>query len=307
MTPRTKELVLVSLLALSAIVFWLSLSVLLPHLSWTPTPVWWSAVTAAFLMILFWSMAVILVDSAFTIAVAWAVACFSGVVWFLSPVFLGTASLLFVFGIIGFLRTKHEIQNTLHGRLAGPIRKATPLMVTFLVLAFASAAYVKAPTQSFQLKDVFPEYVFEKTITVAEPVIKKIIPTFGRDVSVGDYALSALPPTMDKITPAQKDQIKNEFIQKIQQEYGLRFNAEDRLVHVMYLISINFLEREIHMYDRFVPVAIAMSLFVTVRLLALPLYLFAIGIAILLLKLLYRAGVVELRAIPATITAYTFK
>lgn len=307
MSPRAKESLFLLLLVLVSAVFWISVSVFVPHLSWMPSPFLWSTIAALFLLIILWSMGVILVESGFALAVAWAIASFMGVVFFLNPIFIGASALLYVFGLIGFFRAKGEIQNTLHGRIFRPMRQATPLMVTFLVVTFAVATYLTGPSKNVEVKDIIPEKYFELGLQKGNFVVQNISPGFRSDMTVREYLLSRAGDQITKLAPAQQDIVLDQLLQDMEKNYGLRISLDEHMGNLLYRMSTSTLERQTRLYKRFVPAAFAVSLFLTLRFLLIPVMWLAMMIALLLLKFLYRLGIVELRAVPATLTAYTFK
>jgi hypothetical protein len=306
MKASHKEQIIGMLIAVVSLVFWLSISTFLPQISWHFTPVVWSAVVAGFLLAVLWGLAVLLVENILVLIVAWAISSYVGVLWFQSPIFIGAASLLFLFGIIGYYRTRYSIQSTLGGGLLRPLRKAVPILITFLLIAVASAYYIVSARAEVKIENILPEKYFIKTLEYSSPVIKQFEPTFQLDATVEDFIINKVKEEMPHPTPEQEAFAVSETLKKIKIDFGISVKASDPYAKLLYHTGIREVERYADSYKKYFPAAYAVALFFTLRFLAFPLYWLAMGVSILLLRIFHKFGIIEMRAIPATILAYSF-
>lgn len=258
---QNKELILLCFLVAVGVLTWLSVSTLLPDLAWKSTSVLWSTIVAGFFLAVLWGLSVLLVESNLFIVLAWGLVSFSGVIWFQDALFVLAASVLFVFGVIAYFRTRSEIQNVFNGAMIRPLRKAVPLMVTFFLLAFSVAAYLVTPPEKLAIKNIIPESYFRAVLEYSKPAIQKIDPTF---------------------------------------------ELNEQSSHALYIAGTKQMDIFIANYKKYIPIAYAAGLFLTLRALAPPFYWLAIAVVILLLRFCHRLGIVELRSIPATILTYSF-
>src|SRR3989344_9051279 len=110
-SPVHKELIVLAGLVLSSFLFWLSIQAYLPLPSWQVTSLFWSALVAFFLLTIFWSLAMVLVESKIMTVVSWALVSFMPVIWVMDPAIFAASAVLFIFGFISHIRGKNEMQN----------------------------------------------------------------------------------------------------------------------------------------------------------------------------------------------------
>ncbi|MDA1334606.1 MAG: hypothetical protein O2794_01150 [bacterium] len=302
-----KELVILSSLLLFSLIFWLSLATFLPTASRDSLTLLWSAVISAFVMMVLWSLIVILVESTIPFLIVWALSAYVGVIWFTTPVFIVGATLLFLAGVVGFYRTKSQVQKTLGSGLVRPIRRALPLMVTFFVITIAIAGYVKVPRNALVIKKLVPEYTFTKLLGYMQPTIRAFDGAFKADRTLTEYLKIKTERAIDAdITDEQLAILVAESKARTGKLFSITIDENATLSHTMYQAGTAFLQKKFDIYEQIIPITIAVSLFFTLRIAGLILSWLAIIIAIMALRLLHRFAIVELRAIPATITAYSF-
>ena len=111
MRQKVKEAVVLGLLVLFSVVLWLTLSVLLPKLSWDESALIASAITATVLLFVLWGLTAMVITDGFWVVLAWAIVSFSGLLWFWGLPFLIVSTLLFLAGVIGFFRTRGDSKN----------------------------------------------------------------------------------------------------------------------------------------------------------------------------------------------------
>src|SRR3989344_1658828 len=168
MRQKVKEAVVLGLLVLFSVVLWLTLSVLLPKLSWDESALIASAITATVLLFVLWGLTAMVITDGFWVVFAWAIVSFSGLLWFWELPFLIISTLLFLAGVIGFFRARGQIQKTLEGGIARPLRRVLPLTVTAIVAAISVAAYQTAPQSSLDIEAIVPEYLFARILVSLE-------------------------------------------------------------------------------------------------------------------------------------------
>ena len=292
------------------LVLWLSTSSLLDQTSWALNASLGSFISALFLVLVFFGMTMILVESTLTFVVAWALAVFAGMLWFQSLVFLAGAVGAFVMGVVGYFRGRYELQNIIKGGLVRPLRKTVPLMATFLFIALATGAYVRAPIKTINAQQIFSETRFLQFLSYAEPFVKRIIPDFSQDITFADYIVEAAARQnhIDSsiIGPADRARIIDAAAKQFEKDYGLRINPDETMGHLTYIGAMTTLTKQVVAYQTFLPIAFSIGLFAVLRLIALPVYWFGFLITSIIIKALTRAGVVELRAVPVELVAHSF-
>lgn|SRR3989344_476262 len=306
MGQRAKQFIILFLLVFFSFIFWLSLATLLPNLSWDLTPQLISVFVSAFVFTVLWAVVLALFERLSSVVGAWAVVSYGGVAWFQSHVFIIAASLLFFFGIIGFLRARSEMRNTLHGGLWRPLRKGVPIVITFFIVVVASAAYLKAPSSTLTLEEIIPKKFFETALFYTEPVIQSVDPDFARDKTLEEYLKNKILRKAPNASEVEIGLLVRETIRERQEVFGSSLSADQVLSDVLYRGSINFLNRTVVVVNDYLPIAFAVALFVSLRVLAFPFCWLSILIAIAVLKIFRRFGIVGLREIPANVVLYTF-
>jgi len=305
MNHTSKELVILGLLVLFAGIFWLSLSTFLPTLSWTFTPLLVSVFISAFIFTVLWCLSISLIERVSTVLPAWAISSYLGVFFFQSFVFLVLASLLFFFGIVGFVRARSEMRNTLHGGLWRPLRRAIPLTMTFFIAAVSAAAFLKAPPQALTVERIIPESIFTRTLEYAAPAYQTLDPDFSPSITYREYVEKKIRRQNPDLSDAEMDTAVALTIEQRKNLFGGSISANDRFSHTLYIESVNFLKRQIELAKNVLPLAFAITLFVSLRILAFPFYWLSMAVSIGILRILQRLGIVGLRQIPAQIILYT--
>ncbi|MEK7576951.1 MAG: hypothetical protein AAB482_04650 [Patescibacteria group bacterium] len=306
MTERAKQLTLLGSLFVTAVFFWLLVSALLPSLQWESSVLLWSTVVVGTILAVLWALSVILVENAMMLILVSAVSSFIGVLWFLDPIFIAAASILFVGSIIGYYRTYFAVQNTLDGNLARPLRKAVPLFVTCLIAVFSTAYYIKNASVEIQVESVIPEAYFIKAAEFAGPTIKNLDPTFFSAMTISESIIAQVKKEYPTLTKEQAALAVDESIQKYSEKLKIQVKPTDTYLHVLYLTGMSIVHAQVDPYKHAFPKVYAIALFFTLRILSFPVYWLAIWLAIIILRTLHRFGIVELRAVPATILAYSF-
>ena len=306
MTERTKQIILLGLLLVTSILFWFLVSKLLPQLRWDSTILLWSTVVVAAVLAILWALTVILVENTMLLILAAAGMSFFSIVFFPDPIFMIATGVLFVSCVVGYYRTYFSVQNTLDGSLARPLRKSVPLLVTCLIAVFSTAFYIKNTSVEIQLESIIPEKYFIKAAEYAAPTIKKIDPSFIPTMTISDAIIFQVMKDYPTLTKEQATLTVDENLKKYSDQLEIRVKPTDSYVHVLYLTGMSIIRAQTDAYKGAFPKIYAVALFFTLRILAFPVYWLAIGIAIMLLRTLHRFGIVELRAVPATILAYSF-
>ena len=260
MKPRAKEAVAFGLLVLFGGTLWLTLSVLLPKLSWDETSLIVRAIISTLLLFVVWGFIAMTVVDAFWVTVAWATVSFGGLIWFYGFPFLIISTILFLAGIIGFFRARSQIQKTLEGGIMRPLRRVLPLTATVLAAAIAVAAYQAAPPASLDVRALVPEYLFVRVLTGLESTIKSITP-----------------------------QIK----------------LDEATLHSLYIVSVDFLEKQAAAYKHVFLIAYTIGFFATLRFFGIFLYLVSILLTSLLLRVLRKFGIVQLRSVQRNFVTYS--
>ena len=306
MSPKRKELVFLAVLVAASILLWYTVSAFLmrhvfSELSWPLV----SLISITFVFIVSWALVIVLVESTAFVVLVWACASYVGVIWFRDPVFLAAASLLFVFGIVGYFRAKRAIQISFGGGLLRPLRKSLPLTVTFMTLAFSASYYLATAAVPVDLASMLPESFVENTIAYSAPAIKKLFPNFNASGTVRDFVLGQIRKESVKLSREQELIVLEGSIKQMRKELGFAIRPDDSYTRLLYLTGISIMEKQASDYKKYFPMVYAAGLFFSLRFLAWPFYMFAIASCVLILRILHRFGIIEMRVIPASILAYS--
>ncbi len=141
--------------------------------------------------------------------------------------------------------------------------------------------------------------------------LRRVLPlsTTALAIAIAAAAYVATPPASLDVRAVVPEFLFNRVVGYL--EPAIRAAApdiriDDRMTHAAYITSVQFLERQAEIYKNIFPVAYAVGFFATLRLFGIVLYWFAIMLVALLLRILRRFGIIELRAVPATVYAYSF-
>ncbi len=255
MKAKASEAVLWILLVLFGITLWLTLSQLLPKLSWDEAPLIASAVLATLFLFVAWGVLIMVSADAFWSITAWAAVSFSGLIWFYDLPFLAASTLVFLAGVIGYFRARMQIHKTLEGGLVRPLRRALPLAATMMSAAIAAAAFQVSPPPSLDVRELLPKEYFVKLVSA-------VVPEASFDAATTDS---------------------------------------------LYAFTVEYIHAQVERYKEFFPIAFAVGFFFTLRLGGIVLYWLAIGVVAILLRLLQKFGIVELRSIPRNVVVYSFR
>ncbi len=161
MLAPTKESILTTVFAISALLLWISVSTLLPDLSWDHMNLIWSAIIATVLFLVMCGLLAILVDSTRLLVIGWALASYISVIWYRDYFFIGIATLFFCAGLFGIWRAKYLMKRTLDGGIIWVLRACLPITATFLAATIAVAAFIVAPQQSLEIEALVPRWLFD--------------------------------------------------------------------------------------------------------------------------------------------------
>lgn len=306
MTESHKQLLLLSLIVFFSAVFWLSAASLLPLLAWQTSPVLWSTLISGFILVILWGLAVLLIDNSFWLILTAALMTFIGTLWFLNPIFIAAASVYFIFSVAAYYRARFILQTTMGGAMLRPLHRGVALMVTFLLATLCTGYYILHATSTVSIEGVLPESIFTELSIKLSPAIKRIDPNFNPNLTIGNYMENRLRAENPTATDSQIQTAVVASVEKYNKELGTHLTASDTYMHLIYTSGIRVITQETTAYSEYFPEAYAIVLFLTLRVLVLPLMWAAIAIALLALRFLHYLGIVEMRAIPSTILAYSF-
>ncbi len=301
MSPENKELVLVFFIIPTSLLFWLSLSVyfLLPE--WQFTAVFWSSVIAVLLQLTVLALAILLIERSWVFVIAWAISSFTVFFWYQDFSLLVASLLLFFFGVVGYFRARREMQLVIKAGITRPLRKAIPLTTTFLAVLVAMASYVTVPNTSPDFKKIVPESLFIRLIGWGEPAITKIMPGFQKDISLAEYivrvAAADLKKSPESFSPVERSLLIEQGVASLGKKTGVAIQSNDSVSYIFYQIGIRMIENQLVSYKNLFPVAFAVGLFVLLRFIAFFINWLVVFCAFLILQLLLRYKVVELRTI----------
>lgn len=307
MKTPAKEATLLTLLVLSSGLLWLSISTLLPRLSWDSMNLIWSTIAATIAFLAIWGLSVILVDKIYLILVGWALASYTGVIWYQTHFFIVVATALFCFGILGMFRTKYQMERTLEGGVVRSLRKCLPLTATFLAAAIATAAFTAAPKQSLEVEALIPRWLFDPVIETLDPVIRGIDGTFDSNLLFSDYVAKKASAELDReLTANERTLAVRESAKLLRERIGIEPRADQKMGDIIYAVGINFMRAQAGRFQGVFPIAYAVGFFVTLRFFGIFLYWIAIMIVSMVLRILRRFGIIGVRTIPANVFVYSF-
>ena len=131
-------------------------------------------------------------------------------------------------------------------------------------------------------------------------------PDFAHDKTLEEYLKNKILRKAPNASEVEIGLLVRETIRERQEVFGSSLSADQVLSDVLYRGSINFLNRTVVVVNDYLPIAFAVALFVSLRVLAFPFCWLSILIAIAVLKIFRRFGIVGLREIPANVVLYTF-
>ncbi|MEK7630954.1 MAG: hypothetical protein AAB417_02920 [Patescibacteria group bacterium] len=307
MKAPAKEATLLTLLVLSSGLLWLSISTLLPRLSWDNMNLIWSTIAATIAFLAMWGLSVILVDKIYLMLVGWALASYMGVIWYQTHFFIVMATALFCFGILGMFRTKYQMERTLEGGVAKSLRKCLPLTVTFLAAAIATAAFAVTPKQNLEVEALIPRWLFDPILETIDPVIRGVDGAFDSKILYGDYvAKKAAAETGRELTTNERALATRESAKMLNERIGVEPRADQKMGDIIYMVGINFMRAQAGRFQGVFPIAYAIGFFVTLRFFGIFLYWIAIMIVSMVLRILRRFGIIGVRTIPANVFVYSF-
>jgi hypothetical protein len=307
MKAPAKEATLLAFLVLSSGLLWLSISTLLPRLSWDNMNLIWSTIAAAITFLAMWGLSVILVDKIYLILIGWALASYIGVIWYQTHFFVVVATALFCFGILGMFRAKYQMERTLEGGVAKSLRKCLPLTTTFLAAAIATAAFAVAPKQSLEVEALIPRWLFDPIIETLDPVIRGVDSAFDSNVLFSDYVAKKASAELNRELTAQEQTLAvRESAKLLKERIGIEPHADQKMGDIVYAVGINFMKAQAGRFQGVFPIAYAVGFFVTLRFFGIFLYWVAIMIVSMVLRILRKFGIIGVRTIPANIFVYSF-
>lgn len=307
MKAPAKEAILLTLFVFSASLLWLSISTLLPRLSWDSMYLIWSTIAATIVFFTLWGLSVILVDKIYVILIGWALASYIGVIWYQTHFFVVVATALFCFGTLGIFRAKYQIQRTLDGSIIKSLRQGLPLTATFLAAAIATAAFIVAPKQSLEMEVLIPRWLFDPILEATDPVIRLAYPTFDSNLTLGEYAAKNASIELGRdLTVNERSLATQKLANIFKERVGVEPRANQTMGDIMYGVGIQFMRNQALLFEGVFPIAYAVGFFVTLRLFGVLLYWMAIGIISIILRILRRSGIIGVRTMHASIFVYSF-
>ncbi|MEK7649700.1 MAG: hypothetical protein AAB367_01925 [Patescibacteria group bacterium] len=307
MKAPAKEATLLILLVLSSGLLWLSISTLLPDLSWDHMNLIWSTIAATIVFLAMWGLSVVLVDRIYLTLVGWAFASFAGVIWYQTYLFVAVSTALFCFGLLGMFRARHQMERTLEGGVARSLRKCLPLTATFLAAAIATAAYTATPKQSLEVEALIPRWLFDPIIETMDPAIRGIDSAFDSSLLYEDYVSRKAAAELGReLTKNERTLAVRESAKLLKERIGIEPHADQKMGDIIYMVGINFMRNQSLRFEGVFPIAYAVGFFVTLRFFSIFLYWVAIMIVSMVLRILRRFGIIGVRTIPANVFIYSF-
>lgn len=155
------------------------------------------------------------------------------------------------------------------------IQRSLPLFVTALVLVVASSSYLAATGGGYMLtgERILPRAVFNWGITVLEStVLDNIMPGFSNNMSVNEYILRTLESrnATQSLSDTARAPTLREAREELQRKFDVQTTGEENMTDLLYNVTITKSEELLKEYERFVPLAFALAIFLVLKAISLP-------------------------------------
>lgn len=203
---------------------------------------------------------------------------------------LGVTLLLYLFAIS---QIKNEVAISLSFSLRKYLRSGLPIFFTALALMF-SVFYFTLFLHSADdyISSLVPKGLFATSLSILQNPIQGLIPGFNPNLTIDEILLSALQSQADgktnigALSPQEKTMLLRQGYDQIKQQFGIRVTGKEKGIDVLYRLANQKIGEFAGPYKRYIPYVAAFGVFLTVKILAWPLYWTTILLSFILVKAL---------------------
>ena len=283
---RKKQIILLFLSIVSAGIFFWSVRNTLYNdtgLFWT----WVAPLIFGSVLVLFWGLISLLVKHRLEIFASLIISII--LIFFIFEfklLYLLSIFLIFVGFWLAYEKIRMEKKQRLKFQLHRLLVRGLPIMITCLII-FVSIAYYYAPSaQNFTPKIKVPNWIIKFSVQIVEKIMPEIMPQSQDDIDISQIiSLLGVEANQDEIEKFFKSQLVHSFSgqETFEQTLEILFNKK---------IDDFFQTSE---YVKYIPIALAISLFFSLNILNLFLTWIIILISFALIWILKKLGVIFLK------------
>ena len=198
-----------------------------------------------------------------------------------SPVIIAAYALLLAGVFLSYNRVRLELKSRITFHIPILLRQGLPTLLTAISLACALGYYVqttRAP-ERITMQDIFPKSMFTSIFQNTAPLLSStLFPGFEQNDTIDGYIekqFRANGADLQKLSSEERSRVLKEArIQLFSKTVGSigfpELTGEEKLADIFYDIIALRSETFLYHYKRFVPLALAMGLFLFLRTVALP-------------------------------------
>ncbi|MBU6414813.1 hypothetical protein KGQ34_01025 [Patescibacteria group bacterium] len=206
---------------------------------------------------------------------------------------LGVTLLLYWFAI---LQIKNEVAVSLSFSLRKYLRSGLPIFFTASALMF-SVFYFTLSLHSANdyISSLVPKGLFAASLSILQNPIQGLIPGFNPNLTIDEILMSAVQSqaggkiNVTALPPQEKKAILRQGYDQIEKQFGIRVSGKEKGIDVLYRLANQKIGEFAGPYKQYIPFVAAFGVFLTVKILAWPLYWTTILLSFILVKALVAA------------------
>lgn len=207
---------------------------------------------------------------------------------------LGITLLLYLFSVS---QIKNEAAVSLSFSLRKYLRSGLPVFFTAIALTF-SVFYFSLSLHGTEdyISSLMPKGFFSGALSLLQNPIQGLIPGFNPSLSVDEILLAALQSQsggkidVRNLASQERRIILQQGYDQIYQQFGIRVTGKEKGVDVLYGLANQKIGEFAGPYKQYIPYLAAFGIFLTVKVLAWPLYWTTIFLSFILVKALTATG-----------------
>ncbi len=202
-----------------------------------------------------------------------------------------------------FSSVKDELHNHLAFRVAPPLRRGLPILLTVLSLVLASVYYfTTGVSMSVSGSNLLPKSLFNIIVKTTEPnILQLVLPGFNQLITVDEYIAGTIRRdvgnSFDVLSPIQQAELLRHARSQLFKEFNLQVEGDQLLSDAFYQAIILKSESLLGPYKQSIPLAFAIALFLFLRAVAFPYTWLVICTSWGIMRLLMRLHVVEIQQV----------
>lgn len=192
---------------------------------------------------------------------------------------------------------RKETQLSVFFSLSKTLRHGLPIFFTALALLFSTYYFSSVNRNGDQV--ILPRAVFEFSLPLLQNSLEKFMPEFRSDITVDQLLIGTLRTELgaevdiSKLPSLELEKLLSAERQALGKGLGVEISGQEKTLDLLYNLANKKIEEFAGPYKNYLPYISAFGFFLAIKVLTFPMYLVALGIIFVVVKLLLMSGVLK--------------